>query len=91
MLGRDDSCQILDLNECLRRDYKQEGLNYLQHINLCDIRDRSLKFVPSYCYLDNVWDGLSIWFYLLVVLEFMYAYSIFKRPVYELPSDYLSF
>lgn len=69
----------------------QEGLNYLQHINLCDIRDRSIKLVPSYCYLDNVWDEFSIWYYLLVVLEFMYAYSICIRPVYELPSDYLCF
>lgn len=66
------------------------GLDYLQHISLCDIRDSRVVFVLSCSYLDNVWDKFSVWFYLLLVLSFMYAYSIYKRVVYIIAHSSLS-
>ena len=47
-------------------------------------------FVPSCSYLDNVWDKFSVWFYLLLLLGFMYAYPIYKSIVYVLPRSFFS-
>lgn len=66
----------------------EKGFEQLQHISLCDIRNSRVVFVSSCIYLDNVWDKFSVWFYLLLVLDFMNAYPTYKRVVYDL--DYRS-
>jgi hypothetical protein len=55
--------------------------DYLQRIHLCDTRNSRVVFVSSCSYLDSVWDKFSVWFYLLLVLGFMYAYPIYKGSV----------